>query len=154
MTEGDAVISGQLRTTRRRVVNWLLGASGGGLVAAVVYPVVRYLVPPKAEESAVASVTLPLNPDEIPDNSGRIFKFGSEPGILIRTPAGELRAFSAVCTHLACIVQYREDLSHIWCACHNGHYDLNGINVAGPPPRPLDRYDVNVRGEQIVVSRS
>ncbi len=35
--------------------------------------------------------------------------------------------------------------AHIWCACHNGHFDLN--NVAGPPPRPLDAYVVNVRGE-------
>jgi cytochrome b6-f complex iron-sulfur subunit len=51
-------------------------------------------------------------------------------------------------------VQYRPDLSHIWCACHNGHYDLNGINIAGPPPRPLDPYAVNVRGDQIVVSKS
>jgi Rieske Fe-S protein len=87
-------------------------------------------------------------------NTGQIFKFGSRPGILVRTSAGDLRAFSAVCTHLNCTVQYRSDLSEIWCACHNGHYDLNGKNVAGPPPRPLDAFVVNVRGAQIVVSKS
>ncbi|MBI4391409.1 MAG: Rieske (2Fe-2S) protein, partial [candidate division NC10 bacterium] len=71
-----------------------------------------------------------------------------------RTPAGELRAFSAVCTHLNCTVQYRPDLSHIWCACHNGHFDLTGKNIAGPPPRPLETFVVNARGNQIVVSKS
>jgi Rieske Fe-S protein len=86
-------------------------------------------------------------------NSGQIFKFGNRAGILVRTSSGDLRAFNATCTHLNCIVQYREDLGHIWCACHNGHFDLTGVNVQGPPPRPLERYDVNVRGDQIVVSR-
>jgi Rieske Fe-S protein len=70
----------------------------------------------------------------------------------LKTPGGELRAFSARCTHLDCTVQYREDLNHIWCACHNGHFDLAGRNIAGPPPTPLERFDVNVRGSQIVVS--
>ena len=77
----------------------------------------------------------------------------SLPAIIIRTAAGEYRAFSAVCTHLSCTVQYRSDLQHIWCACHNGHYDLFGRNVAGPPPRPLEPYDVNVRDDEIVVSK-
>jgi cytochrome b6-f complex iron-sulfur subunit len=97
-------------------------------------------------------VTLAFGADDVPSNFGRIFKFGSRPGILVRTPSGELRAFSARCTHLDCTVQYREDLSHIWCACHNGHFDLNGRNIAGPPPEPLQTFDVNERGGQIVVS--
>jgi Rieske Fe-S protein len=59
-----------------------------------------------------------------------------------------------VCTHLNCTVQYRADLSHIWCACHNGHFDLNGKNIAGPPPRPLEAFAVNARGDQIVVTKS
>lgn len=139
--------------SRRRFVNWLVGSSFGGLLLSVLYPVVRYIIPPAAAESRAASVSLPFGTAELPPNSGKIFAFGSKPGIVLRTPGGELRAFSAVCTHLACTVQYRPDISHIWCACHNGHFDLNGINVAGPPPRPLDRYVVNVRDEQIVVSK-
>jgi cytochrome b6-f complex iron-sulfur subunit len=142
----------QVPVTRKRFVDWLLGTSAGGFVAAVFYPVIRYIIPPELPESAVNSVTLSFPPSDMPANSGRIFKFGNKPGILVETPSGELRAFSAICTHLDCTVQFREDLGHIWCACHNGHYDLNGINIAGPPPRPLDRYDVNVRGNQIVVS--
>ncbi len=106
-------------------------------------------------ESTAGTVTLSdVKPDAVKPNTGQIFKFGSRPGILVRTPSGELRAFSAVCTHLNCTVQYRSDLSQIWCACHNGHYDLNGKNVEGPPPRPLESFTVNVRGNQIVVSKS
>jgi Rieske Fe-S protein len=138
--------------TRKRFVDWLLGTSAGGFLAAVFYPVVRYIIPPEVPESSVSSVTLAFTGDEVPSNTGRIFKFGNRPGLLVKTPGGELRAFSARCTHLDCTVQYREDLNHIWCACHNGHFDLNGKNIAGPPPEPLQAFDVNVRGDQIVVS--
>lgn len=150
MDERDATRRPEL--TRKTFVDWLLGTSFGGFVAAVVYPIMRYIIPPEVPESAVNSVTLGFTTEEVPSNFGRIFKFGNRPGILVRTPSGELRAFSAVCTHLDCTVQYREDLQHIWCACHNGHYDLNGRNIAGPPPAPLQPFDVNVRGDQIVVS--
>jgi len=139
--------------TRRGFVNWLLGTSAGAFIASVFYPVARYLVPPPTGESAAASVTLPIKADDVKPNTGQIFKFGSKPAIIVRTAAGELRAFTAVCTHLNCTVQYRPDLGQIWCACHNGHFDLNGHNVSGPPPRPLDAYVVNVRGTQIVVSK-
>ena len=138
---------------RRRFVNWFLGTSVGAFLLAVLYPVSRYLVPPEVGESTAGTVTLPLKPDDVKPNTGQIFKFGSRPGIIVRTASGELRAFSAQCTHLNCTVQYRADVSHIWCACHNGHYDLNGKNVEGPPPRPLDGFVVNVRGNQIVVSK-
>jgi cytochrome b6-f complex iron-sulfur subunit len=140
--------------TRRSFINWFLGTSAGAFLLSVLYPLGRYLNPPTAGESTAGTVTLQIKPDDVKANSGQIFKFGNRPGILVRTPAGELRAFSAVCTHLNCTVQYRSDLSQIWCACHNGHYDLGGKNVEGPPPRPLDPYVVNVRGNQIVVSKS
>jgi cytochrome b6-f complex iron-sulfur subunit len=137
----------------RTLTTWLLSTSVGGLIIAVLYPAGRYIVPPASAESATASVTLSIRPEDVAPNTGRIFKFGSRPGILIRTASGELRAFSATCTHLGCIVQYRDDIQNIWCACHNGHFDLHGHNVSGPPPAPLEAYDVNVRGDQIVVSR-
>ncbi|MBI4635787.1 MAG: Rieske 2Fe-2S domain-containing protein [Candidatus Rokubacteria bacterium] len=140
--------------SRRGFINWFLGTSAGAFLVSVLYPVAYYLVPPRTGESAAATVTLSIKPNEVKPNTGQIFKFGSRPAILVRTPAGELRAFSAVCTHLNCTVQYRPDLSHIWCACHNGHFDLNGQNIAGPPPRPLEAFTVNARGNQIVVSKS
>jgi Rieske Fe-S protein len=141
-------------TTRRRFVNWWLGTSAGAFLLSVLYPLTRYLIPPPVAESTAATVTLPFKADDVKPNTGQIFKFGNRPAILVRTASGELKAFSAVCTHLNCTVQYRADLAHIWCACHNGHFDLNGQNIAGPPPRPLDAFVVNVRGAQIVVSKN
>ena len=140
--------------TRRQLLNWFLGTGFGALVISVLYPVIRYLIPPRVVESTARIMTLSIKPEDVKPNSGQIFRFGSQPGILIRTPGGELRAFTAICTRLACIVQYWPDLSHIWCACHNGHYDLHGKNIAGPPPRPLEEYVVNVRRDQIVVSKA
>lgn len=137
---------------RRDFTTFLLG---GGLLAwlgSVLYPLISYLRPPKASEAAVNSVKAGLA-SEFAKNSGKIVKFGRKPVILIRTDAGEFRAFSAVCTHLECIVQYRGDLKEIWCACHNGLYDLKGRNISGPPPKPLEPYTVNVVNDEIFVSR-
>jgi Rieske Fe-S protein len=145
-------ISGRT-VNRKGFVDWLIGTSVGGFLVAVLYPVTRYLIPPAVAESSASSAVVPFQPADLPPNSGRIFKFGNRPGILIKTPTGELRAFSARCTHLDCTVQYRDDLAHIWCACHNGQFDLNGINVSGPPPKPLEAYDVAVRGSEIIVRR-
>ena len=140
-------------TTRRKFLDWLLSTSLVGFVASIFYPVLRYLIPPVAGEAATGSVTLPFKPEELAADTGKIFKFGNRPGLVIRTAGNELKAFSATCTHLGCIVQYRPDLGHIWCACHNGHYDLNGRNISGPPPAPLEEYTVNLRGDQIVVGK-
>lgn len=137
---------------RRDFLNWLLGGWLAGVFGSVIYPIGRYLVPPDVPEAAPQSVIAGKN-DDIPPNSGKIVAFGTTPVIILRTAEGELRAFSATCTHLSCTVQYRSDIERIWCACHNGHYDLTGRNVEGPPPRPLDRFDVAVKGDEVVIVR-
>ena len=137
---------------RRDVLNWLLGSWLAGVLGAVFYPVGRYLVPPEVPEAAPPSVNAG-KAAEIPPNSGKIVPFGTVPVILIRTAGGELRAFAGTCTHLSCTVQYRSDIERIWCACHNGHYDLTGRNVEGPPPRPLDRFDVTLKGDDVIIIR-
>ncbi|MFQ5665334.1 MAG: ubiquinol-cytochrome c reductase iron-sulfur subunit [Candidatus Binatia bacterium] len=137
---------------RRRLLDVLLSGGVLAFLGTVFYPVARYLTPPKVRE-VVANTVVATTVSEVKPNSGKIFRFGLHPGILIRLPSGEWRAFSAVCTHLHCTVQYRPDLEQIWCPCHNGHFDLAGKNVSGPPPRPLESYNVIVKGEQVVVSR-
>ena len=95
---------------------------GGGFLAwlgAVMYPVFAYLKPPVQGEVEVRSVKAGKVKD-IEKESGAIVRFGNKPVILIRTSAGEFRAFGATCTHLDCTVQFRKDLGVIWCACHNG----------------------------------
>jgi cytochrome b6-f complex iron-sulfur subunit len=140
------------RPTRRRVVELFLGSGLFASIASFVYPVLRYLVPPPVADLGGDEV-IAAKVGDLKLNSAKIFRFGSRPGLLLRVGEGEYRAFSATCTHLSCTVQYRADLHEIWCACHNGMYDLNGRNVSGPPPRPLENYQVHVRGEDLVVSR-
>ncbi len=128
---------------------------GGGFLAtamAFIYPVIRYLIPPDTADLGGDSVVAG-KVGELKPNSGKIFRFGSRPGLLVRTAGGEYKAMSATCTHLSCTVQYRDDLHEVWCACHNGKYNLDGRNIAGPPPRPLEAFDVNVRGDEIFVRR-
>lgn len=137
---------------RRTFVEWLLGIGVMGSLVSFLYPVLRFVIPPPVAEAIELNVVA-ATVAEIPPNSGKIFKFGRRPALLINTPAGELRAFDGICTHLNCTVQYRQDFGQVWCACHNGFYDLTGKNIAGPPPRPLPRLEVQVRGEEIVVSR-
>jgi len=131
------------------------GFLGGGILATLgsfLYPVLRYLVPPPVTDLGGDEVVA-AKLGQIKPNSGEVFRFGSRPGLLIMNSDGIYRALSATCTHLGCTVQYRSDLRQVWCACHNGIYDLNGRNVSGPPPRPLDVFDVHTRGDEIVVSR-
>jgi cytochrome b6-f complex iron-sulfur subunit len=147
------VARGPFRVTRRKLGDYLLGAGLAGLAGSVLYPLARYLIPPKTQEVAAGSVVA-AKVGELQPNSGKVFLFGGKPAILVRTPQDTYKAFTAVCTHLSCTVQYRRDLSHIWCACHDGHFDLNGQVVSGPPPRALDAYTVTLRGDEIVVTRT
>jgi len=137
---------------RRRFIEVLLGGGFLATAAAFIYPVLRYLAPPKASDIGSDSVVAG-RVGELKANSGKIFRFGNRPGLLIHTASGEYRAMSATCTHLSCTVQYRDDLRQVWCACHNGKYDLNGRNVSGPPPRPLEGYEIQIRGDEIFVRR-
>lgn len=138
--------------SRRSFLDYLLGTGFLALLSAIFYPIIRFILPPAIPEASTNRVVAG-KVGELTANSGKIFRFGNDPGILINTPRGELRAFSAICTHLACTVQYRPDLEHIWCACHNGHYDLHGKNIAGPPPRPLEHYNVSVSGQDVIVTK-
>jgi cytochrome b6-f complex iron-sulfur subunit len=142
---------------RRSFLDVLLSVGFVSTAIAIVYPVWQFLIPPASGEPATASADAGKAATLKP-NSARIFRFGSRPGIVMRTADGDVRAFSAVCTHLDCTVQFRADTSQLWCACHNGTYDLGGNVVSGPPPRALEKFVVNLRGEpgdeEIVVSRS
>ena len=137
----------------RRWVDILLGTGLIATIVAFLYPAISYVIPPPLAESASRSVVA-AKVGEIKDNTAKVFRFGSEPAILIRTAEGQYRAFTAVCTHLGCTVQYRADLHEIWCPCHNGMYNMQGRNISGPPPRPLTEYTVHVQGDQIVVARN
>lgn len=146
--------------TRRRFLDWFLGTTLGALAVSILYPVARYISPPEVPEASTNQVEAGLTSDpELLDKGFRIVRFGVEPVILIRVDEGDYRAFGATCTHLDCVVGYQKDRSRVWCNCHNGEYDLEGRNVAGPPPKPLTAFKVNVAQKSpgqpgmIVISR-
>ncbi len=138
---------------KRDFLKYALGGTLLAWVVSVVYPLIAYLKPPKQAEVEVSSVKVGKIVD-IPKDSGQIVKFGTKPVILVRKADGELRAFSATCTHLDCTVQFRSDMEVIWCACHNGKYDLNGRNISGPPPRPLEEFRVMVQNDDVIISKN
>ena len=142
----------QKKITKREFINYILTGALMALAVTAAYSLSRYIMPPEGTETAVSSVVAGKMGALLP-NSGKIFKFGDKPGLLINTAGGELLAFNAVCTHLNCTVQYDPQARYIWCPCHNGRFDLNGKVISGPPPRPLEQYKVNIRGEDIVVSK-
>ena len=142
---------------RRTFLDSLLGIGFVSTALSVLYPVLRFVIPPANAEPATDSI-IAGKISEFKNNSGALVKFGTKPAILVRTSDGNFKAFTAVCTHLECTVQYKPETSQIWCACHNGLYDLAGNVVSGPPPRPLEAFTVNLRGEpgqeDVVISRT
>jgi cytochrome b6-f complex iron-sulfur subunit len=137
---------------RRDFVNSFLGGSLAATILAFLYPLVRYVLPPRQAEAMQKRVAA-AKTNDLPPNSFKIFKFGASPGILVNTQDGQLVALSAVCTHLTCTVRYESDSGTLYCPCHNGRFDLAGNVISGPPPAPLESYKVEVVGEDIFVSK-
>lgn len=141
----DRPVPGNESVDRRRLLNWFLGTSFGALVASIVYPIARYVTPPHVPEATANEVEAgEANDPELREKGFKIVRFGAEPVILVRAADERFYAFAATCTHLDCIVGYQKEQNRLWCNCHGGAYDLTGRNVAGPPPRPLAAYKVNL----------
>ena len=150
----DHILNSDLPSTQRRsFLSKALVVIGTLFAGLVLYPMFQFLKQPLARGGTVNRVAA-AKISEMTNDSAKIFRFGSDPAMLVRTPEGELKAFTAVCTHLDCTVQYVKGKRHILCACHNGKYDLNGQVLSGPPPRPLEEFKVFVEGEDIIVSRT
>ena len=136
---------------RRSFLNLLLGASCVVWLSAIVFPVFAFLWPAKSKDQGEVLAGVQ---EDFPNNSAKIIKFGNYPAIVVRTPEGELRAFNATCTHLDCTVQFIEEDSLIWCACHNGKFDLAGKNISGPPPKPLIPLTIIEKDDEIFLSEA
>jgi Rieske Fe-S protein len=159
-TESPGATGTAIPIRRRSFLNWFLGTTLGALMASIVYPIARFLSPPDVPEASTNEVEAgATNDPELLKKGFKIVHFGADPVILLRLSELEFRAFNATCTHLDCIVDYDKSRSRVRCNCHNGEYDLNGRNVAGPPPKPLTAFKVHVvaRGANepgtVVISR-
>ncbi|MGD8406201.1 MAG: Rieske 2Fe-2S domain-containing protein [Anaerolineales bacterium] len=136
--------------TRRDFLNLLKGTGvviGAGAVAA---PVIAYFYPPKLEEMPSEPI-LVCAEDELPVGDSRTVKFGRYPAIVIRLDSG-LKAFSAVCSHFACIVKWNPETTRLECPCHDGYFSPeDGAVLDGPPPSPLTMLDTEIVDGQIYV---
>jgi len=137
---------------RRSALDIFFGGSLVATIAAFLYPVVRFVLPPKRTSASVDSIVA-AQAGELAPNSAKVFKFGAAPAILVNTPEGNLVALTAVCTHLTCNVRFDAETGTLFCPCHNGRFDLGGNVLSGPPPRPLEAFAVTVSGTDIIVSR-
>lgn len=131
--------------SRRQFIDGLLCSSLIALFGGFVYAVLRYITPPRIAEPLPENVEAARTDDpELAQKGFKIVRYGRDPVILIRVAGDDYRAFSATCTHLGCVVEYRGPGQQIVCNCHGGTYDLAGRNTGGPPPGPLRHYTVRV----------
>ena len=137
--------------SRRQFLNGLIGGWLGAMLAALVYPIVRFIFPPYKEPDEV--FLLYADYKDILPNSSKIFPWGSKPGILKKNDDGLLMAFVGVCTHLDCNVEYQPEKRKFFCACHDGWYDEFGNNISGPPPKPLRRLFISIEGEDLIIKK-
>ncbi|MBI5326749.1 MAG: Rieske (2Fe-2S) protein [Deltaproteobacteria bacterium] len=96
------------------------------------------------EEILVGSIS------DISDSDATVMEIAGSKIVLLKTDTG-LVAFSRKCTDLGCLVSWDKAKEQFICPCHQGIYDRNGKNIAGPPPRPLDRFQVVQKGENVYV---
>jgi Rieske Fe-S protein len=135
---------------RRRFLSFLLGFSAVSTLGMIVAPVVGFLVPPRTQGAGGGRVVAGTLQD-IPANTGKVVAMGSAPVIVVNTEGG-VKAFSAVCTHLGCIVDFDATTRHVVCPCHDGHFNpASGAVLSGPPPAPLPPVAVAIEDDEIVL---
>ena len=135
--------------SRRDFIGWVIRGGLAATIVGMVAPAMTYLWPvtrqgPAGGMKEVGKV------EDIPVGGSKKIILGGSAILIIRTAQG-FKAFSAICTHLGCLVSWDENKQEIMCPCHAGLFDREGKVVSGPPPRPLPSYQVNVIDEKIFV---
>jgi len=123
-----------------------------GLIASLgtgAYFGIKTLVP--AKKTAKFTDVLVGNIKELPANSAMEFIDNQGRKAILVNNGQAVKAFSKICTHLGCEVEWQAEKKHFFCPCHEG-FDANGKNIAGPPPRPLDEYKVTIKDDNIFVA--
>ncbi len=143
-----------------RTITWAIGALlGAGLgIPAIAYIIGPALQGQKVEQwiplgsaSKVELGTPTLFRADIERSAGWITNT-EELSVYILTENGrDFMAMSNVCTHLGCRVRWIPDQSEFFCPCHNGVYSKDGSVVSGPPPTPLDQFQVKVEDDRLFI---
>jgi menaquinol-cytochrome c reductase iron-sulfur subunit len=137
------------RLTRRRFAIVGTQVVAGVVTVALGVPIVGFLLSPLFRRQTVVErevgyvgdisgadpqkfiITFPQNAWPVPDVSVAVF--------VVRVGAG-FKVLSNVCSHMQCPVRWAHDLNQFLCPCHGGLYDRTGLNIGGPPPKPLPEY--------------
>jgi Rieske Fe-S protein len=109
------------------------------------------LFPAQTTSQEAQPVSFPLS--DLPVGGTKAITYGGTPVLVLRTPES-IKAFSLICTHLGCTVQWQPGNQEFYCPCHDGRYDRFGEVIGGPPPVPLEQYTVQVEGETVTVGEA
>lgn len=137
--------------SRRGFLQWALSFAVVATIGGVVVPIIGYLWPPARRAAGGAARVLVGAVKELPVGQAKILPVNDKPVIVVNTAQG-VKAFSAICTHLGCVVEWNAAKQYIVCPCHDGRFNATtGAVISGPPPSPLPAVRVSVENEQIYV---
>ncbi len=138
---------------RRQFISYLLGFSVIATLGGVLTPIIGYLWPP-SRAAGTGGGRVEVGPTlDFPIGQGKVIPVNDKPAIVVNTPQGGLKAFSAICTHLGCIVEWDQNRQIILCPCHDGRFNpLNGAIISGPQPAPLPPLALTVEDDIVYLS--
>jgi menaquinol-cytochrome c reductase iron-sulfur subunit len=150
---------------RRRFLRWVsgIGAAIGGVLVGV--PALRAFISPilptpktddwvkVADDIALLDVGTPVRVNFVQSTVDAWLESRTLNGVWLYTEDGaKFKAYNGHCTHLGCSYAYDSDRKNFFCPCHRGQFDVKtGRVLAGPPPRPLDELQVEIRDSAVFV---
>ena len=140
-------------SSRRVVISGAIAVTASSAVAALSYPLTRYLTFPAAALASRPPTLTVCDDSDLQPGSFRIVLFGCTPVVVLRRPGGALIALSAECTHLGCTLRWDPDRDELACGCHGATFDpVTGRVRRGPASSPLVQLHAEVRDGRIIVS--
>jgi cytochrome b6-f complex iron-sulfur subunit len=133
--------------SRRKLIGYTWIGASVVVVGELIFGTLAFLWP-RRKESKGEKVFIAGKASDF--KLGEVVYFRKERVFVERSEQGFL-VFSAVCTHLNCIVNWNETLKHFECPCHGATFNRFGEVLGGPPPRPLDLYRLQIVGEKLVI---
>lgn len=138
--------------TRRTFLNTLFGGWALAFCSGSVYAALKFAFPTLGKEPDFVVLDA-KSFSGMPPNSVKPFAWGGKLGLIFRNAGGETFALKGVCTHMECNVTYKPDERKFYCPCHKGWFDETGKNIAGPPPKPLEFFEMKKEGEKLIIAR-